>query len=73
MNSAKNIFQEFIKRITIDETHDEITSIGYLIFEHVLGVSKTDIMSLSPFALSPEKGDALNDAGFAGDWKIFSA
>jgi len=60
MTSAKTIFQEFVKGITVDETHDEITSIGYLVFERFLGMSAIDIMRQVPVELSLDKRNALD-------------
>lgn len=58
---GKVLFRDFIKGITIDEPSDEIRSIGYLIFEKVLNLSKTDIMSDKFFQLSPENETTLSE------------
>lgn len=45
MKNSKILFQDFIKQIHTDEGEEEIKSIGYLVFEKIFGVSKTDIIA----------------------------
>jgi release factor glutamine methyltransferase len=45
MANSKDIFKAFVAGITISEDPEEIKSIAYLVFETVLGFSKTDIIA----------------------------
>jgi len=45
MANSKDIFKAFVAGISIDEDPEEIKSIAYLVFEKLLGYSKTDIVA----------------------------
>jgi release factor glutamine methyltransferase len=45
MKNSKTLFQDFVNRITVQESREEITSIAYLVFENLFGFSKTDVLS----------------------------
>jgi release factor glutamine methyltransferase len=45
MKNSKTLFQDFVERITLKESRDEIKSIAYLVFESVFGWSRTDVLS----------------------------
>ncbi len=45
MNNSKVLFQEFLKQITLKDAHEENSSVAYLVFEHLFGLSRTDILS----------------------------
>jgi hypothetical protein len=49
MNS-KALFNDLVKAITVDESLEEIQSIAYVILEHTLRISRTDV---SPKRRSP--------------------
>ena len=44
MKNSKTLFQDFVKRLTIEESREELKSIAYLVFENVFGFTKTDYM-----------------------------
>jgi release factor glutamine methyltransferase len=45
MKNSKALFHDFISRITIPESNDEIKSIAHLVFEKIMGLSRTDILA----------------------------
>jgi release factor glutamine methyltransferase len=45
MKNSKLLFQDFVSRIRINESKDEIESIAYLVFEKFLQLTRTDILS----------------------------
>jgi release factor glutamine methyltransferase len=45
MKNSKSLFQEVVKRVSIDESQEEIHSLVYMVMEHLFSVSKTDIIS----------------------------
>ena len=45
MKNSKTLFQDFVSRIKLQESRDEIQSIGYLVFETVFGLSKAEILT----------------------------
>jgi release factor glutamine methyltransferase len=45
MTNSKELFNDLLRRITLDEDKGEIQSIIYLILENKFGLSKTDILS----------------------------
>jgi release factor glutamine methyltransferase len=45
MTNSKELFNDLLKRITLNEDKDEIQSIIYLILENKFGLSKTDVLS----------------------------
>lgn len=50
MNSKK-LFSDFISRITINETVEEVKSIGYLIFEKLFACTRIDILTEKPISV----------------------
>jgi release factor glutamine methyltransferase len=44
MKNSKTLFDDFIREITLLESKDEIMSIGYLVFESYLDISRTDVL-----------------------------
>jgi release factor glutamine methyltransferase len=48
MKNSKILFQDFINRITVPEDREEILGIAYLVFESVLGTTRTDILAGKP-------------------------
>ena len=51
MNS-KTLFRDFVKGIELLESHDEIQSMAYLVFENIFGLTKTAIMAEESVFLS---------------------
>lgn len=45
MTNSKELFNELVNRVQLEETRDEIQSIVYLLLEEKLGLSKMDIMT----------------------------
>ena len=45
MKNSKTLFQDFVERVTLKESRDEIKSMAYLVFESVFGWSRTDVLS----------------------------
>jgi release factor glutamine methyltransferase len=45
MNNSKTLFQDFLSQITLNEDKAEIISMAHLVFDRVLGISKTDLLS----------------------------
>jgi release factor glutamine methyltransferase len=45
MMNSKTLYLDFVNRIELPESRDEIHSIAYLVFENVLGLTKTMIMT----------------------------
>lgn len=45
MNKSKDLFQEFLKQITLKDDYDENHSMAYMVFHKLFGLSRTDILS----------------------------
>src|SRR5688572_3047448 len=48
MKNSKTLFQDFVKRITLDESKEEVQGIAYLVFENLFCQSKADILAGKP-------------------------
>lgn len=55
MKNSKTLFQDFASRITLDESHDEIQSIAFTVFEHLFKASKTDLMTEKELPTRPDE------------------
>lgn len=55
MKNSKALFHDFIDRITLPEDADEITSIGFIVFENMFGLARTEIMTGREIPSYPEK------------------
>jgi release factor glutamine methyltransferase len=53
MNNSKILFQDFIRQITLKERAEEISGMAYLVFEHLFGISKTDVLTERLIQASP--------------------
>lgn len=53
MKNSKTLFNDFVKQITLNESAEEILSIAYLVFENVLRLSRTEILSSKIIEASP--------------------
>ncbi|HYI76508.1 MAG TPA: peptide chain release factor N(5)-glutamine methyltransferase [Chryseolinea sp.] len=60
MNS-KTLFRDFINRITLSESLDEIQSVAYLVFENLFGLTKGRIMSETDVSLTAAIENKLNE------------
>jgi release factor glutamine methyltransferase len=45
MKNSKTLFQDFVSRIRLDESRDEIESIAYLVFENLFHLNKAEILT----------------------------
>ncbi len=54
MKNSKVLFQEIVGRIRIPEDPQEIDSLAYMLFESLLGISKTDVMAGKEINLSQD-------------------
>jgi len=61
MNSKK-LFHELVKGIAIDDTQDEIRSMVYLLLDHFLSISRTDVFAEKEIELTPSTEDRIGDA-----------
>jgi release factor glutamine methyltransferase len=61
MKNSKTLFQDFVGRVTLKESRDEIKSMAYLVFESVFGWSRTDVMSekIIPENINEEELDRI--------------
>jgi release factor glutamine methyltransferase len=61
MKNSKTLFQDFVERVTLKESRDEIKSIAYLVFESVFGWSRADVLSekIVPENLKEEELDRI--------------
>jgi release factor glutamine methyltransferase len=48
MKNSKALFHDFVNQLNLPETEEEIQSIGFLVFENLFGLGKTDIMADRP-------------------------
>lgn len=60
MNS-KTLYRDFVNRIKLPESRDEIHSMAYLIFENILGLTRTTIMAQESISLTPELESKLDE------------
>lgn len=61
MNS-KALFNDLVKTITVDESLQEIQSITYIILEHTLGISRTDVFAEKEITVTTAIRSAIKDA-----------
>ena len=59
MTNSKELFNELVNNVRLDDSRDEIHSIIYLLLEDKLGLSKTDIMTGKE--ISPVSKDQFNE------------
>ena len=45
MTNSKTLFKDFIDSLTLDENYAELEGIGYLVFEKILGLNKSEILA----------------------------
>jgi release factor glutamine methyltransferase len=57
MKNSKLLFQDFVKQIRLPESQDELSSIAHMVFEHVFGISRTEVLAAKPIQVT-----AANDA-----------
>ncbi len=62
MMNSKKLFHELVKGITIDDTHDEIQSMVYLLLEHFFFVSRTDVFGEKEIELTSSSENKIRDA-----------
>lgn len=59
MKNSKTLFNDFVKQITLNESAEEISSIVYLVFENIFGLTRTDIFSGKMINASQSDEDKL--------------
>jgi release factor glutamine methyltransferase len=53
MINSKQLFSDFIAKISLEESPEELSAIGYMVLESVFGISKADILSNKMIETSP--------------------
>jgi release factor glutamine methyltransferase len=53
MINSKQLFSDFIVKISLEESPEELSAIGYMVLESVFGISKADILSNKMIETSP--------------------
>ena len=61
MKNSKTLFHDFVARVTIPESRDEIQSIAYLVFENIFGLTKSAILGEKIVSLTPELQNRLHE------------
>lgn len=59
---AKRIFDDFVARITLDESKDEIRSVALIVLEKILGITSTDVMARNQIDLTEGLSTAVTAA-----------
>ncbi len=59
MTNSKELFNDLVSRISIDETKSEIKNIIYLLLEKKLGLNKTDILAGKEISVRPDIFDSI--------------
>lgn len=62
MNNSKLLFHDFVKAITLPESREEIQGIAYLVFEDLLGLSRSQILAEKTITVSPSDEAKLREA-----------
>jgi release factor glutamine methyltransferase len=57
MKNSKQLFQDFISQITLRDDADEIEAMAYLVFDQILSLTRTDILSEKKI-LAPASAEA---------------
>jgi release factor glutamine methyltransferase len=52
MNNSKLLLQDFVRQVTLNESAEEISGMACLVFEHLFGISKTDVLAERPIRTS---------------------
>jgi release factor glutamine methyltransferase len=53
MTNSKQLFSDFIAKISLEESPEELSAIGYMVLESVFGISKADILGNKMIEISP--------------------
>ncbi|HEY8933707.1 MAG TPA: peptide chain release factor N(5)-glutamine methyltransferase, partial [Cyclobacteriaceae bacterium] len=61
MNNSKALFQDFINELTLNEHRDELQSIAYLVFDHVLSLSRLDILTSKEIIVTSDQKNKLKE------------
>jgi release factor glutamine methyltransferase len=61
MINSKQLFSDFIVKISLEESPEELSAIGYMVLESVFGISKADILSNKMIEISPYFEMRLNE------------
>lgn len=60
MSNSKTLFDDFVSRIQLEESHEEIEMIAGLVFEKLFSFTPTDLMKEKPIELSAEQERYVN-------------
>ena len=61
MTNSKTLFRDFVNGIELLESRDEIQSMAYLVFENILGLTKTTILAEESVNLTPAIRNRLDE------------
>ena len=61
MSNSKALFEDFISRIQLDETREEISGIARVVFEDLFSVTQTDLLRDKAIDLSPDDINRLDN------------
>ena len=61
MINSKQLFLEFLSQIHLTESKDELSTMAYMVFESVFGISRNDILANKPIETSPYFDMRLNE------------
>jgi release factor glutamine methyltransferase len=61
MKNSKALFHDFVGRITLPESKDEVRSLAYVIFAHVFAVSRTDLLADKAIPVSEDQARKLDE------------
>jgi release factor glutamine methyltransferase len=61
MMNSKTLFRDFVKGIELLESRDEIQSMAYLVFENILGLTKTAILGEESVSLNQATRNRLDE------------
>lgn len=60
MSNSKTLFDDFVSRLTLEETREEIEMIAGLVFEKLFSITPTDLMKGKSIELTPEQVRYVN-------------
>ena len=61
MKNSKALFHDFVHRITLPESKEEIRSLTYVIFDHVFALSRTDLLADKVIPVSDDQRQRLEE------------
>jgi release factor glutamine methyltransferase len=61
MHNSKALFQEFLDQISSKENKEETRSMAFMVFENLLGLSKTDVLANRAIEVTSKQSQSLVD------------